>query len=170
MKTRGAVLLWSRKKRISKMFSLLFSCQLWTLWSPWANLCSYNPFRLSDNKNFQKILFCDKNEKKSYRFCFVSEKILRSCAIWPCFLQIWSCLEMGPWITKRASHCLIQLFATPWTVACHAPLSVGFSRQEYWSGLPVPSLEDFPNPETEPRSPTLQADSLLSEPPGKPLN
>ena len=49
------------------------------------------------------------------------------------------------------------------------PLSMGFSRQEYWNGLPVPSPENLPNPEIEPRSPVMQADSLLSEPPGKPL-
>ena len=53
-------------------------------------------------------------------------------------------------------------------VAYQSSLSMGFSRQEYWSGLPIPSPGDFPNPGTEPRSPTLQADSLQSEPPGKP--
>ena len=57
---------------------------------------------------------------------------------------------------------------TPWTVACQAPLSTEFSRQEYWSGLPFPSPGDLPDPGTEPRPPALQADSLLSEPPGKP--
>ena len=46
----------------------------------------------------------------------------------------------------------------------------GFSRQEYWSGLPCPPPGDLPSPGIEPRSPTLQADSLLSEPPGKPMN
>ena len=46
---------------------------------------------------------------------------------------------------------------------------MGFSRQEYWSGVPFPSPEDLPNPGIEPRSPTLQADALPSEPPGKPL-
>ena len=61
-----------------------------------------------------------------------------------------------------------QLFATPWTVAHQAPLSMGFSRQEYWSGLPFPSPGDLPDPGIEPRSPALQADSLTSEPPGKP--
>ena len=61
----------------------------------------------------------------------------------------------------------VPLFATPWTVALQAPLSTGFSRQEYWSGLPFPSPGDLPDPGIEPRSPTLQADSLLSEPPGK---
>ena len=55
---------------------------------------------------------------------------------------------------------------TPWTVAHQAPLSMGFSRQEYWSGLPFPSPMDLPNPGIEPRSPTLQADSLLPELPG----
>ena len=62
----------------------------------------------------------------------------------------------------------VQLFATPWTVAHQAPPSMGFSRQEYWSGLPFPSPGDLSNPGIKPRSPTLQADILTSEPPGKP--
>ena len=62
----------------------------------------------------------------------------------------------------------VQLFATPWTVACQAPPPMEFSRLEYWSGLPFPSLGDLPSPGIEPRSPTLLADSLPSEPPGKP--
>ena len=63
----------------------------------------------------------------------------------------------------------VRLFATPWTVAYQAPPSMGFSRQEYWSGLPFPSPGDLPNTGIEPWSPTLQADSLPSEPPGKPF-
>ena len=59
-------------------------------------------------------------------------------------------------------------FAIPWTVAYRAPPSMGFSRQEYWSGLPFPSPGDLPDPGIEPRSPTLQADPLPSEPPAKP--
>ena len=59
---------------------------------------------------------------------------------------------------------------TPWTVAYQAPLSMGFSRQECWSGLPFPSPGDLPDPGIEPRSPTLQVDALPSEPPGKPVN
>ena len=62
----------------------------------------------------------------------------------------------------------VQLFETPWTVSLQSPLSMGFSRQESWSGLPFPSPGNLPGPEIEPRSPALQADSLLSEPPGKP--
>ena len=57
---------------------------------------------------------------------------------------------------------------TPWTVARQACLPMGFARQEYWSGLPWPPPGDLPNPEIEPGSPALQADSLPSEPPGKP--
>ena len=62
----------------------------------------------------------------------------------------------------------VRLFATPWAVAYKAPLSMEFSRQEYWSGLPYPSPGDLPNPGIEPGSPALQADTLQSEPPGKP--
>ena len=62
----------------------------------------------------------------------------------------------------------VQLFATPWTIAYQAPLSMEFSRQEYWSGLPFPSPGDLPDSGMEPRSPALQADALPSEPPGKP--
>ena len=61
----------------------------------------------------------------------------------------------------------VRLFVTPWTVAYQAPLSMGFSRQEYWSGLPFPSPGDLDDPGIEPRSPTLLADALPSEPPGK---
>ena len=62
----------------------------------------------------------------------------------------------------------VWLFATLYTVAYQAPPSMGFSRQEYWSGLPCPSPGDLPNPGIEPRSPALEADTLTSEPPGKP--
>ena len=56
---------------------------------------------------------------------------------------------------------------TPWTVACQAPLSMGFSRQEYWSGLPCPPPGDLPNLEIEPRPSILPLDFLPSESPGK---
>ena len=58
----------------------------------------------------------------------------------------------------------VHQFATPWTAACQASLSMGFSRQEYWSGFPFPPPGDLPNPGIEPGSPALQADSLQSEP------
>ena len=59
------------------------------------------------------------------------------------------------------------LFVTPWTVAHQTPLTMEFSRQEYWSGLPFPSSGNIPNPGIKPWSPTLQAGSLPSESPGK---
>ena len=62
----------------------------------------------------------------------------------------------------------VRLFATLWTVARQAPLSMGFSRQEYWSVWPFPSPGDLPDPGIKPWSPALQADSVLSEPPGAP--
>ena len=68
---------------------------------------------------------------------------------------------------KVKSLSRVRLFATLWTVAHQALLSMGFSRQEYWSGLPFPSPGDLPDPGIEPRSPTLQANVLTSEPPEK---
>ena len=57
-----------------------------------------------------------------------------------------------------------------WTVPCQAPLSMGFTRQEYWNGLPISSLGDLPDPGIKPSFPALQADSLPPEPAGKPTN
>ena len=65
--------------------------------------------------------------------------------------------------SEVSQSCLSQLFATPWTVAYKAPVSMGLYRQEYCSGLPFHSAGDLPNPGIEPRPPALQADSLPSE-------
>ena len=67
---------------------------------------------------------------------------------------------------KVKSLSRVPLFVTPWTVIYQTPPSMGFSRQEYWNGLPFPSPGDLPDPGTEPGSPALQADDLTSEPPG----
>ena len=78
------------------------------------------------------------------------------------------------WKPKPPTVCMLspfsydRLFATPWTVAHWALLSVGFSRQEYWSGLPFPPSGDLPDPGIKSGSPALQPDSLQSEPPAKP--
>ena len=69
-------------------------------------------------------------------------------------------------IRKKLSR--VQLSVTPWTVVHQASLSVGFSRREYWSGLPFPPSGDLPDPGIKSGSPALQPDSLLSEPPAKP--
>ena len=68
--------------------------------------------------------------------------------------------------SEVAQSCLTLCY--PWTIAHQAPPSMGFSRQEYWSGLPFPSPGDLPDPRIEPGSPVLQAVSLLTELPGKP--
>ena len=70
---------------------------------------------------------------------------------------------MGGLVTKS---CLTLVI--PWTGTCQGSLSIEFSRQEYWSGLPFPSPGNLPDPGIKPRCPALQADSLTSEPPGKP--
>ena len=83
------------------------------------------------------------------------------------------------WIVSVMTHvCVcaqllkhVQLFETPWTIACQAPLSMEFSRQEYWSGLPFPSPGDLPNPGIEPKSlvsPALVDDLFTTASPGKP--
>ena len=69
---------------------------------------------------------------------------------------------------KVKSLSCVRLLATAWTAAYQAPPSMGFSRQEYWSGLPFPSPRDLPSPGIKPGSPALQADALPSEPPGRP--
>ena len=90
------------------------------------------------------------------------------------FFTVWVTREAHIWAyvwrkVKVKSLSRVRLFATPWTVAHQAPPSIGFSRQQYWSGLPFPSPGDLPNPGIEPGFPALEADALTSEPPGKTL-
>ena len=80
-------------------------------------------------------------------------------------------LALGTSTVVVQSLSYVQLFATPWTVADQAPLSVGFPRQEYWSGLPFPPSGDLPNPEIKPKSPVspvLAGRFFTTEPLGKP--
>ena len=63
----------------------------------------------------------------------------------------------------------VQLFVIPWTIARQAPLSMGFSRQEYWSRLPFPPPRDLPNPRTESKSPALAGGFSTTKLPVKPL-
>ena len=89
--------------------------------------------------------------------------LLLSCKVLCVFCEQFSYQKVK---VKSLSH--VWLFAIPWTVAHQAPPSMGFSKQEYWSGLPYASPGDLPDPGTEPGSPALQTDALPSEPPGKP--
>ena len=82
------------------------------------------------------------------------------------FFPIWTIKEasktrLSEWV-KSLSR--VRLFVTPWTVVCQVSPSMGFSRQEYWNGLPFPSPGDLPDPGIKPGSPTLEADALTSEP------
>ena len=89
-----------------------------------------------------------------------------------CFLDL--VLSRVMWATRGSNLAVkvkslsrVRLFATPWPSAHQAPSSMGFSRQEYQTGLPFPSPGDLPDPGIELRSPTLQADAFPSGPPGK---
>ena len=85
------------------------------------------------------------------------------------FIQLWGACSVPACVHVCSCD---KLFVTPWTIVHQAPLSMGFSRQEYWSGLPFPPPGDLPNPGSEPMSPVspaLQVDSLPLEPLGKPL-
>ena len=106
---------------------------------------------------------CNKSAK-SYHYVHRWEVRLRETKWFPKVIQpneSWVGILFQSWCTqtlkwsevKSLSH--IRLFATPWTAACQAPLSMEFSRQEYWSGLPLPSPGDLPNPGIEPGFPTL---------------
>ena len=102
-----------------------------------------------------------------------------STRVWKLLLELWTIAYYSSlpklckrpnerkWKVKVKSLSCVWLFATLWTVAHQAPPSMGFCRQEYWSGLPFPSPGDLPDPGIEPRSPTLHADALTSEPWGK---
>ena len=89
--------------------------------------------------------------------------VMYGCENWTIKLDYKRTLKVK---VKSLSH--VRLSATPWTVAYQAPPSMEFSRQEYWSAVPFPSPGDLPDPGIKPGSPTLQADALPSEPPGKP--
>ena len=96
--------------------------------------------------------------------CIISVDLSLSPSNLFCYVQS-SFIPMGC-IVLVTQSCLT--LCNPWTIAHQAPLSMGFSRQEYQSGLSFPSPGDLPNPGIKPWSPALQADSLLSEPPGEP--
>ena len=104
---------------------------------------------------------------------FLSSSIpIFSFPLFPASSILWWCHPPPGLVFLNLCFCCLitkscSTLATPWTVAHQAPPSMGFSRQEYWSGLPFPSPGNLPDPGIEPRSPTLQADALTSEPPGK---
>ena len=133
-----------------------------------------NPEVLLLSKQFQFVknhYHCSTNFHSYSEHYFPNQKlgnnekiiwILNSSSHSPCIQ--WH-LEKTKVKVKEKSLSRVRLFATPWTVAYQAPPTMGFSRQEYWSGVPFPSSGDLPNPGIEPRSPALQTDALPSESP-----
>ena len=105
------------------------------------------------------LILCDQAVCKLVSFSSLPVRLLVS-GVQPDNLNSGCCHVAG----LVAKSC--PTLATPWTAACQVPL--GFPRQEYWSGLPFPSSGDLPNPGIESGSPALPADSLPTEPPGKP--
>ena len=89
------------------------------------------------------------------------------CGRWLHWVKLWSMRVFVVIVVWSISH--IWLFVTPWTVACQAPLSMGFSTQEYWSGLPFSSPGDLHDPEIKPTSPALTGGFFTTESPGKPM-
>ena len=121
---------------------------LWVQLSLWPSptpmcTCSQSPLllKLDESQLWKRLL---------------SIQILFRCRIYQAYVKV-----------KMKLLSRVRLFATPWTVAYQASLSMGFSRQGYWSGLLFPSPGDLPDPGIEPRFPALQADALPSEPPEK---
>ena len=116
----------------------------------------------------QKSINFEAGEKKlSLKYVIYEPCDWTYLQIWPVQIFIFKFLKILT-LSSVQSLSRVQLFVTPWTVAYQAPLSMGFSRQECWSGLPFPSAGDLPDPGIKPGSPALQADALPSEPPGKP--
>ena len=97
--------------------------------------------------------------------CFFHHRAKSDCA--PCTQPAQCTSHTSPDGVRARSH--VQLSATPWTVARQAPLSMKFSRQEYWSGLPFPSPGDLPNPGITLMSPALAGRLFTTEPSGKPV-
>ena len=98
--------------------------------------------------------------------CFPLPSCVCVCMCVCVCVYVWVCIFVCVCVCYSVCH--VQLFVTSWTVAHQNPLSIEFSRQKYWSGLPFPSPGDLPNQRIESGSPALQVDSSPSEPPGKP--
>ena len=130
-------------------------------WGIDLDYCDAEWFALETNQDHSVVFetalkYCISDSFVDYKGCSISPK-----RFFPTVVDIMVKVQV------KSLSC-VQLFVTPWTIVHQAPLSMEFSRQEYWSGLPFPSPGALPNPGIEPRSPALQADALLSEPPGKP--
>ena len=122
--------------------------------------------------NWNLIIICSNQEA-----CSFPDPAERNTVLWISWFQSWETKLSSSMSSLDFWKLLRVLFKSPKWKWSHSvmsdfcdPMALGFSRQEYWSGLPFPSPENLPDPGIEPRSPALQADSLLSEPPGAPFH
>ena len=146
---------WAFWQQLGFCMGSVTICQPLTSWV--SQSCSVSQHTLNKWVHEPKVKLYQETHwttTKSSIYCFFSLIV----SIWYFHLYAYVCYLFS----------LVQLFVTPGTVARQAPLSMEFSRQGYWSGLPFPSPGDLPDPGIEPRSPTLQADVLPSELLGKP--
>ena len=120
--------------------------------------------RTSGEKKPQRAGYCQVDEESSCYLKTLNGKTSSYAVLFfPSLYRLplsWSTILSYSTELSWSTFSCIWLFVTPWIVAHQAPLSMGFSRQQYSSGLPFPPPRDLPNPETEPTSPALQADSL----------
>ena len=140
----------------------------WTWLSDWTEMLLYTICSLTLIYNYCFINRIEKKELKAKSIvilAFIFTYITTFTYIYLFLLLFLLSWEKWKW---KLLSCVRQ-FVTLWTVARQAPLSMGFSRQEYWNWLPFPSPGDLPNPGIELGSPALQADSLPSEAPGNPM-
>ena len=152
------------------------------VWHCWCSIYIKGTARKSSEAMPTKVP-CKLKRARWVKGCYYYEHSLDTCPLKWVFMLTQSQFKLHfqeikrkwwrvfPLLERCEVHLLsqIRLFANSWAVADQAPSSMGFSRQEYWSGLPLPSPDDLLNPRIEPRSLTLQAYSLPlpSEPPGK---
>ena len=123
----------------------------------------YSPFKISCSQDCATTTFCNTFITPTKRH---PTPISSHCPFFPSPSPLLLLVHFVAMKVKVKSLSRVRLFVTLWTVAHQAPLSMEFSRQEYWSGLPFPSPGDLPDPGIEPRSSAFQADALTSEPPG----
>ena len=155
------------------MFSQIVFEKLQRLWI-WGNHVA-NCFYLCRKTTTEKVSFYTKSKRLSHSHLSKTPRPKQDIFKYPCHkiaLQEFEDHLCSPprSLKKWKSLSRVQLFATPWTVACQVPLPLEFSRQEYWSGSPFFSPGDLPDPGIKLRPPSLQADSSPSKPPGNPLS
>ena len=143
---------WPRQDQhfCRRQANLSLACALWTC--PCLGHCPGDSY-------WQTLLDCDiitTSVLVCWRVGGKWQADFFNTSLFPCVLRIVTGTNLSKCVSAQ-SLSRVHLFATPWTVTCQTPLSMGFPRQEYWSGLTFPSPRDLPNPGIEPMSPASPA-------------